>query len=98
MKTFDNYNVFNAGKIWRINPSLCGFFRCCRLARAALVNAALSVGSLVTRDPSAARGFADSARQYLKEIFDVPSEEAASAFLCLAYYKTYTGEGLRADL
>lgn len=62
------------------------------------MNAALSVGALVTRDRRAAAGFAERARQFLKEIFDSPSEEAASAFLCLAYYNTYSGESLRADL
>ncbi|CAN0259586.1 unnamed protein product, partial [Hapterophycus canaliculatus] len=69
-----------------------------RFARGALVEAALSVGALVTRDRLAASGFAENARQLLKEVFDVPSEEAASAFLCLAYYNTYSGETLRADL
>lgn len=69
-----------------------------RFSRGALVEAALSVGALVTRDLAAAAGFADSARQLLKEVFDSPSEEAASAFLCLAYYNTYSGEALRADL
>lgn len=67
-------------------------------ARAALINAALSVGALVTRDRRAAGVFAERARQHLKEIFDAPSEEAASAFLCLAYFSTYSGESLRADL
>lgn len=52
----------------------------------------------MTRDRRSARFYADGARQCLKEIFDIPSEEAASAFLCLAYYNTYSGEGLRADL
>ena len=70
----------------------------CRFSRCALINAALSVGALVTRDRHASGTFADNARQFLKEIFDAPSEEAASAFLCLAYYNTYSGEGLRADL
>lgn len=56
------------------------------------------MGALVTRDRVAAVGFAENARQLLKEIFDVPSEEAASAFLCLAYFNTYSGEALRADL
>ncbi|CAN0016212.1 unnamed protein product, partial [Laminaria digitata] len=69
-----------------------------RFSRCALINAALSVGALVTRDRRASGTFADNARQFLKEIFDAPSEEAASAFLCLAYYNTYSGEGLRADL
>lgn len=69
-----------------------------RFARSSLVEAALSVGALVTRDRVAAVGFAENARQLLKEIFDVPSEEAASAFLCLAYFNTYSGEALRADL
>lgn len=68
------------------------------MARGALVNAALMVGALVTRDWSAAGGFAATARQCLKEIFDTPSEETASAFLCLAYYNHNTGENLRADL
>lgn len=63
-----------------------------------MVNAALSVGALVARDRAKAAAFADCARQYLKEIFDYPSEEAASAFMCLAYYNTHSGEGLRADL
>ncbi|CBN75043.1 hypothetical protein Esi_0064_0109 [Ectocarpus siliculosus] len=69
-----------------------------RFARSSLIEAALSVGALVTRDRVAAVGFAENARQLLKEIFDVPSEEAASAFLCLAYFNTYSGEALRADL
>ncbi|CAN0508233.1 unnamed protein product [Ectocarpus sp. 12 AP-2014] len=69
-----------------------------RLARRSLIEAALSVGALVTRDRVAAVGFAENARQLLKEIFDVPSEEASSAFLCLAYFNTYSGEALRADL
>lgn len=70
----------------------------CRLARGALINAALSVGAHVTRDRQRATVSADRARQCLKEIFDVPSEEAASAFMCLAYYNTHSGRGLRADL
>lgn len=67
-------------------------------AKRALVEAARSIGALVMRDRVAAGGFADSARQLLKEIFDTPSEEAASAFLCLAFYNTYSGQALRADL
>lgn len=63
-----------------------------------MVEAALSVGALVRRDRAASGGFAENARQLLKEIFDCPSEEAASAFLCLAYYNTISGEALRADL
>ncbi|CAN0477239.1 unnamed protein product, partial [Discosporangium mesarthrocarpum] len=55
------------------------------MARGALLNAVLSVGALVMRDRGSV-GYAAEARTCLKEVFDTPSEEAASAFLCLAYY------------
>lgn len=68
------------------------------MARSALVNAALMVGSLIKRDRPSAVAFAHRARQCLKEIFDFPSVEAASALLCLAYYSHNTGDKRGADL
>ncbi|CAN0129155.1 unnamed protein product, partial [Phaeothamnion confervicola] len=67
------------------------------MARKALVEGAMSVGSLIVRD-AAADSYAASARGYLKEVFDQPSAEAAAAFLCLAFYNMYAGESARADL